>query len=200
MKVLAVNGSARKGGNTAELIAAVLAPLAAAGHDCEVIELAGKDVRGCTACGRCRTEKDGRCHGRADDGNAIIEALVAADIIVLGSPTYFADVSAEMKAIIDRTGYVARSQPALLARKLGAAVVAVRRAGAIHAFDTMNHFFTISEMITVGSSYWNIGIGREKGEVSSDGEGMATMTRLGENIAWLAGVIGNAQATEGSAT
>ena len=185
MKVVAVSGSARRGGNTAQLLETVLEPLRAAGHECELIEVAGKEVRGCTACGRCRELKDGQCHGRKDFGNEVIAEIFSADAILLGSPTYFADVSAEMKAIIDRAGYIARSRPDLLARKPGAAVVAVRRAGAIHTFDTINHFFTISEMVTVGSSYWNVGIGREKGEVEGDAEGMQTMRRLGENMAWL---------------
>jgi len=185
MKVVAVNGSARKNGNTAMLVEAVFAPLRAAGIECEMIELRGKDIRGCTACGKCSEKKDGRCYGRKDDGNAVIEKMGSADGLILASPVYFADVSTEMKAIMDRAGYVARSKREMFARKPGAAVVAVRRAGAMHAFDTMNHFFGISEMVTVGSSYWNIGIGREKGEVEHDVEGMRTMTRLGENMAWL---------------
>ncbi len=185
MKVVAVSGSARRGGNTARLLQEALAPLQAAGHDCELIEIGGREVRGCTACGKCREIGDGACHGRRDAGNDIIASIFAADAVLLGSPTYFADVSAEMKALIDRAGYVARSRPELLQRKPGAAVIAVRRAGAMHAFDTINHFFLISEMIVVGSSYWNIGIGREKGEVAEDAEGMRTMTRLGENMAWV---------------
>ena len=185
MKIVAVNGSARKGGNTTNLLEAVLAPLSDAGHECVLIELARKDVRGCTACGRCREKADGCCYGRKDFGNEVMAELFSADAIVLGSPTYFADVTAEMKALIDRAGYVARSRPELLARKPGAAVVAVRRAGAMHVFDTINHFFTISEMIVVGSSYWNIGIGREKGDVDGDAEGMRTMKRLGENLGWV---------------
>lgn len=185
MKVVAVSGSARRGGNTALLLDAALKPLADAGHECVVIEMAGKDVRGCTACGRCRELKDGQCHGRKDFGNEVIAQIYSADAVVLASPTYFADVSAEMKALIDRTGYVARSQPHLLSRKPGAGLVAVRRGGAIHALDTINHFFLISDMILVGSSYWNIGIGREKGDVSGDAEGIQTATRLGENLAWL---------------
>jgi multimeric flavodoxin WrbA len=111
--------------------------------------------------------------------------MAKADAIILGSPTYFADVSTEMKALIDRSGMVGRANGELYKRKLGAAVVAVRRAGSIHAFDTMNHFFQISQMIIVGSSYWNIGIGREKGEAADDAEGIKTMTQLGENMAWL---------------
>lgn len=185
MKVVAVNGSARKGGNTHTMIVAALAPLGDAGHETEVIELAGKDVRGCTACGKCIEKKDRTCHGRKDFGNEVMAKLFAADAILLGSPTYFADVSAEMKALIDRAGYVGRANGGLLARKPGAAVVAQRRGGAIHAFDTINHLFLISEMLVVGSSYWNIGFGRGKGEVSGDEEGMRTMQRLGENMAWV---------------
>ena len=185
MKVVAVNGSARKGGNTSLLIEAVFEPLREAGIECEHIELAGKNVRGCTACGKCTAKADGKCWGRRDDGNDIIERMGAADAIILGSPVYFADATSEIKAIMDRAGYVGRSKREMFARKPGAAVVAVRRAGAIHTFDTLNHFFSIGEMITVGSSYWNIGIGRERGEVESDAEGMRTMRRLGENMAWL---------------
>lgn len=185
MRVVAVSGSARKGGNTVQLIEAVLAPLREAGHECEVIELAGKDIRGCTACGACGRHKDMRCHGRDDFGNEVIGSLLAADAVILGSPTYFADVTAEMKALIDRAGYTSRANGNVLARKPGAAVVAVRRAGALHVFDTINHFFLIGEMIIVGSSYWNVGIGREKGDVEGDAEGMATMQRLGENMNWL---------------
>jgi multimeric flavodoxin WrbA len=191
MKVVAVSGSARKAGNTRVLLETVLEPLQASGHECELVELAGKDVRGCTACGRCRELKDGKCHGRSDFGNEVMAKIFSADAIVLGSPTYFADVSAEMKALIDRAGYVARSRPELLTRKPGAAVVAVRRAGAIHAYDTINHFFLISEMIVVGSSYWNVGIGREKGQVAEDEEGMGTMRRLGENVAWVLERLGS---------
>lgn len=187
MRVVAVNGSARKGGNTALLIESALAPLRDAGHECELIELAGKDIRGCTACGMCRERADRRCHGRRDDANAVLDALFEADAVLLGSPTYFADVTAEMKALIDRAGYVARGNGNLLARKPGAALVAARRGGAIHTFDTINHFFLIGEMIVVGSSYWNDGIGGPKGAVAEDEEGLATARRLGENMAWVMG-------------
>ena len=189
MKVVAVSGSARKGGNTTQLIEHVLEPLREAGIDCELIELAGKEVRGCTACLKCRELKDGQCHGRKDFGNDVIDALRDADGIILGSPTYFADVSAEMKAVIDRVGYVSLGNGGFFTRKPGAAVVAVRRAGAIHVFDTINHFFLINQMLIVGSSYWNVGIGREKGEIEGDAEGLRTMRRLGENMAWLLGKL-----------
>jgi len=185
MNVIAVSGSARANGNTSALLRAALEPLRAAGAECELVELAGLTVGGCRACGACRRKQDRRCHGRQDDANAIIEKMDAADAVLLGSPVYFADVSAEMKALIDRAGYVSRGNDNMFARKPGAAVIAVRRAGAIHALDTVNHFFLIGEMIVVGSSYWNIGIGREPGDVENDEEGMKTMRRLGENMAWL---------------
>ncbi len=194
MRVIAVNGSARKRGNTAILLETALAPLREAGFECETIDLAGKDIRGCLACRQCADKQDNRCHGRKDFGNEVIAKLAAADGIILGSPVYFADVSAEMKALIDRAGYVSKNNGNSFARKVGAAVIAVRRAGAIHAFDTINHFFLIGEMIVVGSSYWNIGIGRERGEVENDVEGMATMRRLGENMAWLLGRLAGAGA------
>ena len=117
--------------------------------------------------------------------NECIVKMVEADGIILASPTYFTDVSTEMKALIDRTGYVARANDHMFQRKVGAAVVAARRAGAIHTFDTINHFFLISQMIVPGSSYWNIGMGLAPGDVKKDKEGFATMKTLGTNMAWL---------------
>ena len=108
-----------------------------------------------------------------------------ADAIILGSPTYFADCTAQIKALIERAGFVSKANGEMFKRKVGAAVVSVRRSGAIHAFDTLNHFFTIGQMITVGSSYWNIGVGREIGEVEKDEEGLLTMSILGKNMSWL---------------
>lgn len=185
MKVLGVSGSARKGGNTSTLIEAAFEPLRAAGHECVLIELAGNRVEGCTVCLKCKREQDQRCHGRDDFGNEVIVQMAGADAIILGSPVYFADVTAEMKALIDRSGYVARANGNMFARKPGATVAAVRRAGAIHTLDTMNHLFLIGEMILVGSSYWNLGIGGGRGDVAGDEEGIATMHRLGENLCWV---------------
>lgn len=185
MKVVAINGSPRHDGNTHDMLQAALEPLADANHECEIISIGGKDVRGCTACGKCREIKDRACHGRKDYLNEIMPSIWDADVIILGSPTYFADVTTEMKAFIDRVGYVARSNDHLLKRKIGAAVVTMRREGGIHAFDTMNHLFTINQMITVGSSYWNDGVGSPKGSAANDQEAMDIMFTLGHNIAWL---------------
>jgi len=185
MKVIAFNGSARKNGNTAILIREVFSGLEDEGIATEMVQLAGKTIRGCTACGKCFENRDKRCAIDNDFANECIEKMVEADGIILASPTYFADVTAEIKTLIDRAGYVSRANPDILRRKIGAAIVAVRRTGAIHAFDTLNHFFLISEMIVPGSSYWNIGIGRAIGDVKQDEEGMETMRILGRNMAWL---------------
>ena len=185
MKIIAFNGSARKNGNTAILIREVFSELEAEGITTEMIQLAGKTIRGCTACGKCYKNQNKRCAVDNDFANECIEKMIEADGIILGSPTYFADVTAETKALIDRAGYVARANSDMLRRKIGAAVVAVRRAGAIHAFDTINHFFLISQMIVPGSAYWNIGIGKAIGDVEQDKEGLETMRVLGRNMAWL---------------
>jgi multimeric flavodoxin WrbA len=134
---------------------------------------------------KCFENKDQRCSVKDDITNDCIGKMLDADGIILGSPTYFANVSTEMKALIDRAGMVSRANGDMLARKVGAAVVAVRRAGAIHVFNSINHFFFIGQMIVPGSSYWNLGMGRQKGEVESDEEGIQTMKVLGINMAWL---------------
>ena len=185
MKVIAFNGSARENGNTAILIKTVFGELEREGIATELIQLAGEHLQGCGACYRCFKQKDQRCSVDTDPVNDYIAKMAAADGILLGSPTYFADVTANMKALIERTGMVARANSDLYQRKVGAGVVAVRRGGAMHTFNSLNHFFTIGQMIIVGSSYWNIGIGREPGAVSSDEEGLKTMQRLGQNMAWV---------------
>jgi multimeric flavodoxin WrbA len=185
MKVVAFSGSARKNGNTVLLLKTVLESITQAGIETELVQLAGKDIHGCRACMGCFKNKDGKCAFDDDLVNECIAKMKEADAIILGSPTYFADISPEMKALIDRCGMVSRANGELLKRKLGAAVVAVRRAGAMHAFQSMNSFFLINQMIVVGSKYWNIGIGREKGEVAKDEEGMSTMQVLGQNMTWL---------------
>ena len=185
MKVVAFSGSARKDGNTAILVNAVFKELKKAGIKTELVQLAGKKIRGCIACMKCFENQDKRCALKGDVINDCIEKMLEADGIILASPTYFTDVSAEMKALIDRAGFVAKANQDMFRRKVGAGVIAVRRGGAIHAFDTLNHFFFINQMIVPGSSYWNIGIGLAPGDVIGDDEGMMTMKTLGVNMAWL---------------
>ena len=185
MKVIAINGSARKDGNTAILIQTVFDELQKEGIETEMIQLAGERIQGCLACYRCRELKNRRCVMDDDNVNQYIAAMADADGILLGSPVYFTDVTAEMKALIDRAGFVARGNDHMFRRKVGASVVAVRRAGALHTFDTINHFFLISQMIVPGSVYWNLGMGGKIGDVESDEEGLKTMRILGQNMAWL---------------
>jgi multimeric flavodoxin WrbA len=189
MKAVAINGSPRKGGNTEILLKKALAPLVAAGWETEFIQFGGRPIRGCQACYRCFDLKNSRCSQKDEIFNECFAKMAAADAIILGSPTYFTDVSAEMKALLDRAGLVALANGGLFRGKVGAAVVAVRRGGGTHAFDTMNHMFLMSGVIVPGSTYWNLGFGREKGEVSKDDEAARNMKDLGQTIAWLGEAI-----------
>ena len=151
MKVLAVNGSPRKGGNTAHMLNTVLDACIDAGFETELYQAGGRAVRGCVACGSCQKQK-GRC--ATDDWmNELYPKMKEADAIILGSPTYFADLTPELKAVIDRCGFVSRADGQAFSRKVGAAVTAVRRAGGIHTLDSIQHLFLINEMIVPGSSW-----------------------------------------------
>ncbi len=185
MKVVGFNGSPRKNGNTSLLIRRVFQKLEDAGIETEFVQLGGNLVHGCTACLKCKETKSGRCSIEDDIINGCIEKMIDADGIIIGSPTYFASLTTETKALIDRSGYACRSAGNLLRRKVGAAVVAVRRAGALNVFNAINQFFLINECILPGSVYWNLGLGRLPGEAEQDEEGMKTMDILGDNMAWI---------------
>ena len=185
MKVVAFNGSPRKNGNTALMIGEVFKVLEREGIECELVQVGGQLIRGCQACLQCRELENRKCVFDDDILNECVEKMLKADGIIIGSPTYFASMTAETKAFIDRAGYVTRGNGVLLKGKVGAAVTAVRRAGALNVFQGINNFLLVSEMVVPGSSYWNLGIGREIGEVLEDEEGMKTMETLGENMAWL---------------
>lgn len=189
MKAVAINGSPRKGGNTQILLEKVLAPLAEAGWDTEFIQLGGQDIHGCKACYTCFNAKNAQCSQKDDCFNQCMEKMLGADAIILGSPTYFTDVTAEMKALLDRAGLVAVANGGLFRGKIGASVVAARRGGGTHAFDTMNHMFLMCGAIIPGSTYWNLGFGRDKGEVLKDEEASRNMADLGRTIAWLGQAI-----------
>lgn len=186
MYALAVNGSPRLGGNTELLLKEVLGELDVAGWETELVKVGGTAIRGCIACQQCFEKKDNSCAVKTDKFNEIFAKMVKADALILGSPTYFAAVSADLKALIERAGYVAYANDHAFSGKLGAAVVAVRRGGATHAYDTINHMFQMSRMVLPGSTYWNLGIGLGKADVLEDEEGMANMRHLGKSIDWLA--------------
>ncbi|MHB8880776.1 MAG: flavodoxin family protein [Thermodesulfovibrionales bacterium] len=184
MRVIAFNGSPRKEGNTYHAIRTVFEELEKEGLDTELIQLGSAQIKGCRACFKCFETKDNRCIQK-DDLNDFIARMLPAEGIIIGSPTYFANVSTEVKALIDRAGLVSRANGNLFSRKVGAAVVAARRAGGVNVYQNINLFFGIGEMIVPGSSYWNIGIGRTPGEILNDEEGMRTFRDLGRNMAWL---------------
>ncbi len=185
MKVVALNGSARKDGNTAILLNLVLDELKAEGIGTELIQMAGRAPQGCLACYKCFKNKDRRCSVDKDMVNEVIGKMLDAEGILLGSPTYFSDVTAGMRAFIERCGFVGRANDYMFKRKVAASVVAVRRAGAVPAFNSMNLFLHYMQTIMPGSSYWSLGIGRDPGDVLKDQEGVQTMKDLGRNMAWL---------------
>ncbi len=185
MKVVAFNGSPRKDGNTGILIKHVFSRIEEAGFDTELVNLSGQINRGCTACLKCRENLNKRCVFDDDIINECIEKMIEADGIIIGSPTYFASMTAETKALIDRAGYVVKGNGNLFRRKVGVAVTVARRAGSMNVFQGINNFFFINGMIVPGSTYWNLGIGRDIGDVESDEEGIQIMQELGTNMAWL---------------
>jgi len=184
-RVVAFNGSGRKDGNTAILLNLVLDELRQEGIETELIQLAGETLSGCIACYKCAENKDQQCAVVKDRMNEYIAKMREAQGVLLGSPTYIGDMTVNMKALIERSTIVSKNNGDLFKRKVGAAVIAVRRAGATHVFSSMNYFFLINQMIIPGSSYWNMGIGRNPGEVKNDKEGIQTMKTLGQNFGWL---------------
>lgn len=192
VKVLAINGSPRPEGNTGFLIRTMLDELEEEGIETETVQIGGKKIRGCTACGKCFETRDRRCIFDDDSVNGCIAKMAEADGIILGSPVYFTDITSEMKALIDRAGYVSMANGGLFQRKIGSAAIAVRRAGAVHSLDSILHFLLISGMVVPGLP--PIGIGREKGEVAKDSEGIAWAKQAGRNMAWVLKQV-NAQGT-----
>lgn len=185
MKVVAFNGSPRKGGNTEFMIKKVFKELEKEGIETELIQVGAENIRGCIACFKCMENQNQKCIIANDNVNIYFQKMIEADAIILGSPVYCADMTGQMKCFIDRTSLMAKANADILARKIGASIVAVRRNGAMHTFNSLNSFFTINQMLVVGSNYWNMGFGLAAGEVEQDKEGMVTMTNLGKNMAWL---------------
>lgn len=191
MKVVGFNGSPRKDGNTSIAIKMVFEALEKEGIETELIHIAGDPVQGCDACGVCKKTKNGLCKIDSDILNDCQRKMYESEGIIIGSPVYFGSVTPQVKSLIDRSGYCARAGGNLLKRKIGAGVIAVRRQGAVETLHQINNLFLLNEVIIPGSIYWNMGIGREKGEILNDREGMDTFRNLGENMAWLLKKIGN---------
>lgn len=182
MKVIAINSSARKDGNTAILINTVFQELNIAGIETEMIQLSGEIIQPCKACFAC---EQGQCVHKKDKFYEIFEKMKEADGIILGSPVYSANISANMQALLERAAVVCDMNEGLMKYKIGAAVVAARRGGALNAVDSMNHFFLNHEMVVAGSTYWNMAYGQMPADVQNDQEGLNNMKNLGQNMAYL---------------
>lgn len=191
MKVLGISGSPRRQGNTDILVNTALCCLKDEGLEIEFLSLADRPIKPCVACRGCFRSNTMECVQEDPAFEGILERFAAADGILIGSPVYFGSATPQTMALVDRVGYVARSHPELLRRKVGAAIVVARRAGQNFTFAQLNYFFLISEMIVPGSSYWNVAFGREKGEVENDAEGMETVKTLARNMAWLMKRVGD---------
>lgn len=185
MKAVAFNCSPRKDGNTAHMLRAVLEVLESEGIETELVQVGGKLLHGCTGCGSCRKTGDLKCILPDDGMNEMAAKMTSADGVIIGSPTYYSDLTTEAKALIDRVGYMNGGAGNLLRRKVAASVSPARRAGAVHVLDSINHFFMINEMVVVSSSYWNVSLARLPDDYEKDAEGIRTMQNLGSNMAWV---------------
>lgn len=186
MKAIAINGSARAGGNTETLLEKCMAVLADNDIGGEIVQLAEKEITPCKACGACFKSKDNKCVMQDDGFQEIYDRMRDADIILLGSPVYFGSATANITALMDRAGYVGRANGNVFSRKLGGPVTVARRAGQNFTLAQLQYWFMIMDMVVPGSSYWNIGIGRNPGDVNDDTEALETVGHFAENLAWLA--------------
>ncbi len=190
MRVLGISGSPREGGNTELLVETALDVCRHEGAETELLSLAGRPIKPCTACGGCMGTDPPRCVQDDPNFDGLIEKFMAADGILVGSPVYFGSATPETMALLDRVGYVARFSGNFLRHKVGAAVTVARRAGQNFTFAQLNYFFLINEMFVPGSTYWNVAIGRERGEVAADEEGMETVKNLARNMTYLLHKLG----------
>ncbi len=186
MLAFLVCGSPRAGGNTEFLLKRCLGRLEKSGISTQFVPLSGKTIRPCTACGTCFREKDEKCATKDDDFHEVFDLMKGADIIVTGSPVYFGSATPELMALLHRAGCVSLANGRLFSRKIGGPIVVARRAGENFTYAQLLFWYTINDMIVPGSTYWNVGIALEKGEVEKDEEALRTVDRFAENIAWLA--------------
>lgn len=189
MKLLAINRSPRKEGNTSQALKMVMVELEKEGIETEMLNIGGAPVKECIACGMCAKNRDEKCVLTGDDVNLWIQKMKEADGILVGSPIHFSGISAVMKAFLDRAFYVSSNNGGLFRHKTGAAIAVVRRSGGIPAFDTLNRYLLYAEMVLPTSNYWNVIHGAAPGEVQQDEEGKQIARILGKNMAWLMKVV-----------
>jgi multimeric flavodoxin WrbA len=183
MKIIGFNGSPRKDGNTTTLMGYVFREIEKEGIETELVQLSATAIPGCIACYKCFDNRDRRCAVKNDAANEYIEKMTTAQGIVLGSPSYFQGVTAEMKALIDRAGFVGLANGRMYKNKIGAALSCFRRTGGMHTIETMNHFFFSNELVIAGRA---LSVARDKGESEKDEEGVQMAQTLGQKIAWMA--------------
>ncbi len=190
ISALAISGSPRKNGNTHMLLRRCVDRLATQGIVGELVSLAGKTIRGCTACNACFESRDATCPGIADDDyQSVFEKMVKVDIVVVGSPVHFGSATPELMALLDRAGYVSRANGHLFSRKIGGPVAVARRAGHNFTFAQLLFWYMINDMVVPGSTYWNVALARDEGAVAEDKEALTTIDRFADNLAWLAGKL-----------
>ncbi len=185
MKVIALNGSPNKNGNTHRALEIVCTQLKIAGIDTEILWVGVPEIQSCRGCNMCARNRDGACVLTDDPVNSWICKMVEADGILLGSPVHFSGISSAFKAFLDRAFYVCDNSGHLLRHKVGAAVTAVRRSGGVVTADALYHYLSYSEMILPTSNYWPVIHGLKPGQVDEDAEGVQILETLGRNMAWL---------------
>jgi len=195
MKVIALNGSPKKEGNTYHAIKIVANELEKEGIETEIIHVGNKSIRGCMACNQCRINNNEKCALPGDEVNEWIQKMKEADGIIIGSPVHYSSIAATLKSFLDRAFYVAGSNDGLFRHKVGASLVAVRRSGGVTTFNQLNNYINYSEMLMPTSNYWNVIYGRDPGEVLKDEEGIQIMRVLGKNMAWLMKLVENGKST-----
>ena len=180
--VVGIVGSPRVKGNTERFVAEALKVIREGGVHTELIRLAEKEIQPCDACLSCRKAEECRIE---DDFKEVFQKMVEADGIILGSPVYFGSATPQIKALIDRAGYVSGGKGRVFDNKVGAAMAVARRAGQNFTLAQMLFFFLHQGMIVPGSTYWNMAFGRGEGDVENDEEGLRTAGNLGKKIVWL---------------
>ena len=189
MKAVLICGSPRKNGNTEFLLNRCKDRFENAGISTNLVRCAETTIKPCTACGACRKLANGTCAVTDDELNDVLSLMCSSDIIVVGSPVYFGSATPNIMSILDRAGYVSRSNGNFFSRKIGGPLVVARRAGHNFTFAQLLNWYMINDMIVPGSSYWNVAFGREPGEVCNDEEGLNTIDKFVENLVWLAGKV-----------
>ncbi|OJU11775.1 MAG: NADPH-dependent FMN reductase [Clostridiales bacterium 43-6] len=182
MKVIAINGSPRKEGNTGHALKIMAEELEKQGIEVEIIQVGQMEIHGCIACGYCAKSENNSCVFNDDIVNETAEKMREADGFILSSPTYYAGIAGTMKSFLDRVFYTSSRY---FKYKVATSVTSVRRAGGVDTVHQLNNYLNLAETVIPPSQYWTVGYGREKGEILRDGEGIQTIRKNARSMAWL---------------